>query len=159
MRGRIRVHPVWSIAAIAVALMVAVAAAGARAEGFVYASDDGAIDGYDAVAYFKAGKPVEGSDKFTHQWKGATWKFATQENRDAFAAMPEKYEPQYGGYCAWAVSQGYTAEIDPDVWRIVDGKLYLNYSKSVQKNWAKDIPGNIAKADGNWPGISAKLTK
>ena len=72
---------------------------------------------------------------------------------DLFAADPEKYAPQYGGYCAWAVSQGYTASTDPEAWKIVDGKLYLNYSKSVQQTWEQDIPGNIAAGDGNWPKV------
>ena len=67
-----------------------------------------------------------------------------------FAANPEKYAPQYGGYCAWAVSQGYTASTDPEAWKIVDGKLYLNYSKSVQLTWEQDAAGNIAAADENW---------
>lgn len=116
-----------------------------------------AIEGYDPVAYFTDGKPVEGSDDFTVDHNGATWHFASAANRDAFAADPEAYAPQYGGYCAWAVSQGYTAPIDPAAWKIVDGKLYLNYSQGVQNRWASDIPGNIAKADGNWPGIKEKL--
>jgi len=68
-------------------------------------------------------------------------------------AGPAAYAPQYGGYCAWAVSQGYTASTDPHAWRIVDGKLYLNYSKGVQKRWQQDIPGNIAKGDANWPKV------
>ena len=114
-----------------------------------------AIRGYDPVAYFTAGKPVEGKPLFTHVYEGATWQFASAENRDAFAADPERYAPQYGGYCAWAVSQGYTASIDPDAWKIEDGKLYLNYSQSVQRRWARDIPGNVAKADRNWPGLKA----
>lgn len=116
-----------------------------------------AIEGYDPVAYFTDGKPVEGSDDFTVEHNGATWHFASAANRDAFAADPEAYAPQYGGYCAWAVSQGYTAPIDPDAWKIVDDKLYLNYSEGVQKRWAADIPGNIAKGDGNWPSIKEKL--
>jgi hypothetical protein len=74
-----------------------------------------------------------------------------------FAADPEKYAPQYGGYCAWAVSQGYTAEIDPEAWSVVDDKLYLNYSLDVQKQWQQDVPGNITKADANWPGIRDQL--
>ena len=112
-----------------------------------------ALRGTDPVAYFTDGRPVEGSRRFTHEWQGATWRFASAQNRDSFAADPERYAPQYGGYCAWAVSQGYTASTDPEAWRIVDGKLYLNYSKSVQRRWEKDIPGNIAKADRNWPGL------
>lgn len=114
-----------------------------------------ALKGYDPVAYFKELKPVKGSSSFTHEWNGATFRFSSAENRDLFAAAPKKFAPQYGGYCAWAVSQGYTAPIDPSAWRIVDDKLYLNYSQSVQKEWQKDIAGNIAKADKNWPKILA----
>ncbi|MCH7936045.1 MAG: YHS domain protein [Proteobacteria bacterium] len=112
-----------------------------------------AIDGTDPVAYFTEGKAVKGSSGFTHRWKGAAWRFKNTVNRDAFAASPEKYAPQFGGYCAWAVSQGYTAGIDPEAWKIVRGKLYLNYSKGVQAQWVEDIPGNIAKAEGHWPGV------
>ncbi|MEJ1995040.1 MAG: YHS domain-containing (seleno)protein [Limibacillus sp.] len=112
-----------------------------------------AVDGHDPVAYFTMGKPVEGSADYEYEWNGATWRFASQENLESFKADPEKFAPQYGGYCAWAVSQGYTASADPDAWKIVDGKLYLNYSKDVQQRWSEDIPGNIAKADGNWPKV------
>ncbi|WP_326520696.1 YHS domain-containing (seleno)protein [Leptothoe spongobia] len=112
-----------------------------------------AIRGTDPVAYFTQGGPVAGSTEFTHTWNNATWQFATAENRDLFVANPEQYAPQYGGFCAWAVSQGYTASIDPNAWRIVDGKLYLNYNKGVQRQWERDIPGNISQANANWPGI------
>jgi YHS domain-containing protein len=99
---------------------------------------------------------VRGSREFTHQWKGATWRFASAENRERFAAAPEKYAPQYGGYCAYGVASGYAVKIEPDAWRVVDGKLYLNYDKSVQATWTSDIPGHIRKADANWPGVLAK---
>lgn len=112
-----------------------------------------AIDGTDPVAYFTEGKPVPGKREFSHEWNRATWRFSSAENRDLFAANPEKYAPQYGGYCAWAVSQGYTASTDPEAWKIVDEKLYLNYNKSVQANWEKDIPGHIASGDANWPKV------
>jgi YHS domain-containing protein len=114
-----------------------------------------AIDGWDPVAYFTDGKPVEGSREFVHEWNGATWRFVSAAHRDLFAQAPEKYAPQYGGYCAWAVSQGYTADIDPEAWKIQDGRLYLNYSLDVQKKWAADIPGNVAKGDANWPKLLA----
>lgn len=114
-----------------------------------------AIAGYDPVAYFSDGKPVAGSSDFTTEWQGATWRFASAAHRDQFVADPERYAPQYGGYCAWAVSQGYTAGIDPEAWKIVDGKLYLNYSKDVQKQWEQDVPGNIGKADRSWPQLLA----
>ncbi|MEA5465786.1 YHS domain-containing (seleno)protein [Leptothoe sp. PORK10 BA2] len=121
----------------------------------VFAKDGVAIAGADPVAYFTQSDYVPGSDEFTHDWEGATWQFASAENRDLFAANPEEYAPQYGGFCAWAVSQGSTAAIDPTAWKIVDGKLYLNYSAGIQKKWSKDIPGNIAKADQNWPAVLA----
>lgn len=114
-----------------------------------------AIKGYDPVAYFTESKPVKGSTDFESEWQGATWRFASAAHRDAFQTSPERYTPQYGGYCAWAVSQGYTAGIDPAAWRIVDGKLYLNYSLDVQKKWEQDIAGYIAAADTHWPKIVA----
>jgi len=112
-----------------------------------------AIRGYDAVAYYQQSAPVKGSSQFSYQWRGATWLFASAENRDRFQADPEHYAPQYGGYCAYAVSKGRTASIDPEAWKIVDGKLYLNYSKGVQKKWEQDVPGNILKADKYWPDL------
>jgi hypothetical protein len=112
-----------------------------------------AVKGYDVVAYFTRGKPVRGSGSYTHRWRDATWRFASAEHRDLFAADPERYAPQYGGYCAWAVSQGTTAGIDPEAWKIVDGKLYLNYSGSIQERWKRDIPGHITRADANWPRL------
>jgi len=112
-----------------------------------------AIDGYDPVAYFEEGAPRQGSKAFTFDWNGAAWRFATAEHRDRFAAAPEKYAPQYGGYCAWAVGHGYTAGIDPDAWTIRDGKLYLNYDLEIREKWLGDVPGWIAKGDQNWPKL------
>jgi YHS domain-containing protein len=126
------------------------------ADGQVFAERGIALRGTDPVAYFTQGRPVAGSASFTHQWRGATWRFATAANRDAFAADPERYAPAYGGFCAWAVAQGYTAPIDPAAWKIVDGRLYLNYNAQVQRDWEKDVPGNITKANTNWPRIAAK---
>lgn len=110
-----------------------------------------ALKGYDPVAYFNDGKAVEGSDQFTLAWNGANWRFASTEHRDAFAREPEKYVPQYGGYCAWAVSHGYTAKGDPNAWKVVDGRLYLNYNQDVKAKWEQDVPGYISKGDQNWP--------
>jgi YHS domain-containing protein len=115
-----------------------------------------AIKGYDPVAYFTQGKPVEGDADFAYEWNDAKWYFASKQHLEAFMSNPEKYAPQYGGYCAWAVSNGYTAKIDPNAWRIVDDKLYLNYNKSVQEKWQQDIAGNVAKADKNWPSLLAE---
>jgi len=115
-----------------------------------------AIKGYDTVAYFKEGRPIKGKDEFRHDWMGAKWYFASAANRDEFAKSPEKYAPQFGGYCAWAVGHGYTASVDPEAWKIVDGKLYINYSKDVQKMWEQDIPGWIKKGNENWPRLIRK---
>ena len=122
----------------------------------VYSDSAGAIRGYDPVAYFTQARPVKGSPQFTHRWNGATWRFASAENRDRFAAAPHEYAPQYGGYCAYGVASGYAVKIEPEAWSVVDGKLYLNYDRNVQADWKKDVPGYIRKADANWPGVLAK---
>ena len=122
----------------------------------IFSDSSGAIRGYDPVAYFTQSSPVRGSDKHTFQWKGATWRFSSAENRDLFAKSPEKFAPQYGGYCAYGVAQNYAVSIDPAAWRVVDGRLYLNYSKGVQRDWNKDVPGYIKKADTNWPAVLKK---
>jgi hypothetical protein len=112
-----------------------------------------ALHGYDPVAYFTDARAVEGSARFEHRWNGATWRFGSAANRDRFLAAPETYAPQFGGYCAWAVSRNYTADTDPQAFEIVNGKLYLNYSKLVQLRWKLDREGNIRKADQNWPRL------
>lgn len=119
----------------------------------VFSTEEGAIRGYDPVAYFTVGKPVRGSNQFTSKWQGATFKFSSAENLALFKAEPTAYAPQYGGYCAFAVSKGATAGTVPDAWSIVDGKLYLNYSLNVRNRWSKDVPGNIKAADRNWPAV------
>ena len=115
-----------------------------------------AVGGYDPVAYFTDSKPVPGRADITYQWNGVNWRFASEKNRDLFKAEPEAYAPQYGGYCAFAVSQGYTAKGDPKAWSVVNGKLYLNYNGSVKKTWEKDTPANIASGDRNWPKVLEK---
>lgn len=127
----------------------------AEAKSEIYKNWQGvAIKGYDPVAYHKQGKPAKGANKYELNWKDAKWRFASAEHRDLFKADPETYAPRYGGYCAWAVSQGYTASVDPEnAWTIFEGKLYLNYNIDVKKKWQMDIPGNIKKADANWPGV------
>ena len=111
---------------------------------------DVAIKGYDTVAYFTASKAQKGSEAFTVQWHGMTWYFSTKENKDLFAGNPAKYAPQYDGYCAWALTEGRKAITDPEIWKIVDGKLYLQCSEAALEKWSKDIPGNIKKSDENW---------
>ena len=112
-----------------------------------------ALQGYDTVAYFTVGEPTKGSADFTTTYQGAEFRFASEENLNLFLADPDAYAPQYGGYCAYAVSKGGTASTAPDAWRVVDGKLYLNFNKTVQGIWLEDVHGNIARADANWPAV------
>ena len=112
-----------------------------------------AIKGYDPVAYFTQNKAVKGSKQHSAKYQGATWHFSSVENRRLFTANPEKYAPQYGGYCAYAVSRNTTASIRPNLFTIVNDKLYLNYSKVVQRRWQKDKPKYIKQADKHWPGL------
>ncbi|MEL7189550.1 MAG: YHS domain-containing (seleno)protein [Pseudomonadota bacterium] len=112
-----------------------------------------AVSGYDVVSYFTdEGVPVEGSEEFTVKYEGYDYRFASEDNAKTFIEDPAKYAPAYGGYCAWAIgANDALAPGDPNVYEIVDGKLYLNFNDKVQENWQKDIPGFIAKADTNYP--------
>jgi YHS domain-containing protein len=112
-----------------------------------------ALHGYDPVAYFTVGKPVQGSAEYSVVHAGATYRFANAANLAAFRADPAKYIPAFGGYCAYGVSVGAKFDGDPRFWKIVDGKLYLNLNKQIQKTWLKDVPGNIKKARKAWPRI------
>lgn len=117
-----------------------------------------AIEGYDTVAYFTDGQAEKGSEDFTYDWLGATWLFSNAEHRDLFAAQPVKYAPQYGGHCSLGTAFGEsTANIDPEAWSIVDGKLYLQYSKSGREEWERDRAERIAAADQKWPEVKARL--
>ncbi len=115
-----------------------------------------AVGGYDPVAYFTDGRPVRGSAAHRITHNGYEYRFASAEHLAAFRANPSRYLPQYGGYCAWAVSQGYTAAGNPNNWRIVDGRLYLNYNGEIQQRWERDIPGFIRSANQNWPGVLSR---
>lgn len=106
-----------------------------------------AVRGYDTVAYFTLGKPTEGKESFETEWRGAKWRFSSQQHLDLFVASPEKFAPQYGGYCAYGVAVGNLVKIEPDLWDIIDGKLYLNYNEDLQGKWRVDIPGYIVQAD------------
>lgn len=99
---------------------------------------------------------MPGTTGFTAQHEGATYRFATAEHRDAFQADPVRYLPQFGGFCAYGVASNYKVKVDPEAWRIVDGKLFLNYDKRTQTRWLQDIPGYIAKAERNWPELKDK---
>ncbi|MEM6636746.1 MAG: YHS domain-containing (seleno)protein [Pseudomonadota bacterium] len=140
-----------------------IAAAGAAFAGPQYIDGTGyAVSGFDVVAYFdlpqsEVGEAqaaaVPGNSSITAEYNGATFAFSTEENRDLFTADPEKYAPQYDGHCAYGVSRGGKVPANPQLWRIVDGKLYLNITKNVVSFWEEDIPGNITLANGNWGGI------
>jgi YHS domain-containing protein len=139
----------------AAAAAMAAFAAGAWGGEF-YEKNGVALRGHDPVAYFKDNKPVKGAAEHKAEYKGSTFHFASQANRDAFVADPAKYAPQYGGFCAYGTASGYKAAIDPAAFTVVNGKLYLNYNRDVQKEWSKDVPGFIAKADRNWPTVSTQ---
>ena len=112
-----------------------------------------ALDGYDPVAYFVAGEPTQGDAGIVHTWRGARWQFATEANRAAFVADPERYAPQYGGYCSYAMAHGYIARGNPFQWAIVENKLYVNNNAFAMSLWDKDRPGHIVAGDANWPLI------
>ena len=119
----------------------------------VFIAGGAAIHGYDAVAYFNDSKPVKGDSLLSYSWNGANWRFANEKNLVAFKTNPGKFAPQYGGYCAYGMAAGHKAPTDPEAWKIVDGKLYLNYNKDVQQMWFKKQPELIATADKNWPAL------
>lgn len=119
----------------------------------IYARYGAAIAGYDPVAYFTKGAPVRGKPEHRVMWKGAVWYFATDQNRVRFESNPRAFAPRYGGYCSYAVSQGYTATGDPTAWSIHNGKLYLTHNRQVFEIWKRDIPGNVVRANANWPAV------
>lgn len=112
-----------------------------------------ALRGVDPVSYFTKGAPIDGDFSITEVHNGATYRFATEENRELFKQNPEKYLPQYGGFCAFGTAMGVKVDGDPDLWKIVDGKLYLNLSQSIQERWNKDVSGFISTANTNWTKI------
>jgi len=122
----------------------------------IFSASGAAINGYDPVAYFTEERPVRGDAAHSLRWNGATWHFASPGNKARFEAAPERYAPRYGGYCAYAVARGYTARTVPEAWHVHDGKLYLNFSLRVRRLWRRDIPGNIAEGDANWPAVLSR---
>lgn len=139
--------------AVSAPMLLGAAGPAQASEARVFTRRGLAIRGYDPVAYFTTGAPAKGDSANTTMWDGAEWRFATAANKALFDADPQAYAPQYGGYCAFAVANNYTASTDPDAWSIENGKLYLNYSRSVRARWLEDVPGNIAKGDANWPSV------
>lgn len=114
---------------------------------------DKAVSGYDVVAYFTQNKAVKGREDFSVDYKGAKWLFSSQKNLDLFIKNPSQYEPQYGGYCAYAVAKEGLASSDPKAWAIYDGKLYLNYDQDIQKEWEQDKQRFVKDADNNYPKL------
>jgi YHS domain-containing protein len=150
-----RINTSVSVLIKILALVVAAALyATSAAAGEFYEKDGAAIRGYDPVAYFTEGKPAKGSPDHKANYQGSTFYFKSQANRDAFAADPAKYAPQYGGFCAFGTAGGYKAATQPSAFTIVGNKLYLNYNQDVQKKWSSDIPGYVKSADGKWPEVS-----
>ena len=123
---------------------------------FFSSQTDTAINGYDSVAYFTKNAAVKGLDVHTYEWKGAKWKFSSDANLELFKGNPEKYAPQYGGYCAYGVATDSLVKVDPDQFTVYEGKLYLNYDASVQKDWLKDKAGYIRQADMKFQSLLAK---
>ena len=124
-----------------------------------YSKDGVAIQGYDTVAYFTVGRPIPGNEAYSYHWQGSTWLFSSKEHRDLFRTDPQSYAPQYGGYCAWATARDRLVKIDPEVWAIVNGKLYLNNNMKVQLKWEANREVVIAEADRNWPALRDKLNR
>lgn len=139
-------------------LLLAIVFATPAFAGEYFEKDGVAISGYDPVVYFAEMKPVKGLPEFHAAQQGSTFHFSTMANRDLFMPSPDKFAPQYGGYCAFGMAKGYKAVIDPGMFTVVGDKLYLNYSETVRSKWALDIPGYIRMAQANWPEIR-KLTK
>lgn len=122
----------------------------------IFVKDGFAIGGYDVVSYFTENKPVKGIETISVTWKDAKWLFSTKKNADLFKANPEKYAPQYGGYCAYGCSRGYKAKTDADAYTITNGKLYFNYNLKTREAWSKDIKAYVEKADQEWEKIKDK---
>ncbi|MFT3908160.1 MAG: YHS domain-containing (seleno)protein [Ferruginibacter sp.] len=122
----------------------------------VFVKSGVAINGYDPVAYFKKNKPVKGDEQFSFKWNEANWLFSSQENLDSFKMNPLKFAPQYGGYCAYGMSEGHKASTEPGAWTIVNEKLYLNYNSKVKTYWNKDQAKRIEDADKKWPELKDK---
>jgi len=118
-----------------------------------------ALKGYDPVSYFSASGPQLGKEQYTAQHDGATYRFTSAASRDAFSANPGKYVPAFGGFCAMGVALEKKLDVDPQAWRVVDGKLYLNVNKDVQKRWLDNVPGNISQANSNWPKLKDRVPK
>ncbi len=122
----------------------------------IFAPAGKAIKGYDPVAFFTESKPLMGTDSLSYTYKGANWLFSSTENLKKFKTAPEKYEPQFGGYCAYGMADGHKAPTQTETWAIIDGKLYFNYNGKVKEMWNKNQPTYIEKANTLWPNLKDK---
>jgi hypothetical protein len=139
---------------VVLVLITGITAIAQKSSTFIHS--DKAIRGFDPVAYFTEAKPVMGSDSLNLEWNNAIWYFASRKNLELFRKNPENYAPQYGGYCAYGLSNGYKAQTDPQAWTIDNGRLYLNYNLNVRNEWDKNRKERIEKADKNWPEVKDK---
>lgn len=139
----------------ALAATLTMIAATATLAGVSTGTDDNDVilAGHDAVAYFTESKPVLGSPEYTAEYDGAIYRFASAANRDAFRADPARYAPVYGGYCAYGMTFGKKFQVDGQAFQVVNDRLYVNKDLKVYQTWRKDIPGNIVKADAQWPEV------
>jgi YHS domain-containing protein len=145
-----------SFLSIAMTLTLGAAISACSSPQKVFQKEGVALRGYDPVAYFTQGQPVKGAPQFQAEHQGAKFYFASAAHRDSFVAAPDKYAPQYGGYCAFGMSNGYKAATDPAAFTVREGKLYLNYNSEVQKMWSANMSALIEKADQQWPSASSQ---
>jgi YHS domain-containing protein len=130
-----------------------------KASGKFFEEKGIALKGYDVVSYFNTGAPQKGDAAYQYEWSGVTWQFSNQQHLEQFKENPERYIPQYGGYCAFGMSNNYKAPTDPFAWTIINDKLYLNYNRSVKEKWSKDSAEHIDKADKNWTVLKDQADK
>ena len=140
---------------VLVLLSFLIAATSSAADTLQYTTENGAIDGYDPVSYFTSDQAERGSPDITTEWNGAVWRFTTEEHRDAFTENPEKYAPQYGGFCALGMAHGGDVPTNPEAWTIWEGKLYLNMIKEVSITWRYTPDKLIERADLKWEAMNS----
>lgn len=145
-----------SVSVVAIGIVLWLGGAVGQADDW-YAQDGLAIGGYDPVSYFTEHRPVIGTSSYTVEYQGVRFQFSSAAHREAFLSDPDRYVPQYGGYCAYGMAQGYKASTKPEVFTVYGGKLYLNYNLAVREQWLEDIPGHVSRADAHWPRVRSSL--
>ena len=144
-----------SLLALIISFTIAIFAQTSLA-GEQYTKKGYAVSGYDTVAYFTVGAPTKGDKKISAEWNGATWLFASEENKQLFLADPQKYAPAYDGHCAFAAGIGRKVSAKPHLWKIIDGRLFLNFSKAANERWLENPESYIKDGDVNWVELSKK---